>query len=154
MKILEGNRGRRPISTDEPKPPVLIPTCPRHLKGESRREWRRITKELLSLDLISKLDRAAIAAYCIQWARWVEAENKIASEAALVFKTAAGYPIQSPWLAISNKALELMHKYLTEFGLTAASRTRLKVDLNKDAKETISPTAKYFNGPRLVSSQS
>lgn len=131
LHILHGNPSKLKLNTTEPDPMVIIPRCPRLLKGEARREWRRITKELETLGLVSQLDRAAIAAYCVQWARWIEAEGKIASEAAMVFKTAAGYPIQSPWLAISNKALELMHKYLTEFGLTAASRTRLKVEIKK-----------------------
>ena len=131
LKLLRGNPGRRPIDTTEPEPPVVIPRCPKVLTGEARREWRRITKELEILGLISLLDRAAIAAYCIQWARWVEAEEKIASENAMIFKTPSGYPIQTPWLAISNKALELMKAFLTEFGLTAASRTRLKVKIEK-----------------------
>ena len=132
LKILRGNPGKRvsDIKTEEPKPPVVIPSCPKHVQGEARKEWRRITKELALLELIAKLDRAAVAAYCVQWARWVEAENKLMAEPT-IFKTPTGYPIQSPWLAISNKALELMHKYLTEFGLTAASRTRLKVDTKK-----------------------
>ena len=35
-------------------------------------------------------------------------------------------PIQpSPWLAISNKQLELMHKYLGDLGLSPVSRTRV-----------------------------
>ena len=139
LKILRGNPGKRAadINTEEPKPPVVIPSCPKHVQGEARKEWRRITKELATLELIAKLDRAAVAAYCVQWARWVEAENKLTvmddgqAVEPTVFKTPTGYPMQSPWLSISNKALELMHKFLTEFGLTAASRTRLKVETKK-----------------------
>lgn len=144
LKLIEGNRGRRPIDTTEPAPPVVIPNCPRHLKGEARKEWRRITKELLALNMIAKVDRAAIAAYCVQWARWITAEEKIATETSLVYKTGSGYPIQSPWLAVSNKALEIMHKYLTEFGLTAASRTRLKVEMPKPADPVADKISAYF----------
>jgi hypothetical protein len=38
-----------------------------------------------------------------------------------------GYVQQNPWLTISNKQLELMHKYLSEFGLSPVSRSRVSL---------------------------
>jgi len=35
--------------------------------------------------------------------------------------------MQSPFLAVANKALEQMRSFLGEFGMTPASRTRLHV---------------------------
>jgi phage terminase small subunit len=32
---------------------------------------------------------------------------------------------QNPWLQVANKQLEIMHKYLSEFGMTPASRSRV-----------------------------
>ena len=32
----------------------------------------------------------------------------------------SGYVQQNPWLTIASKQLELMHKYLSEFGLSPA----------------------------------
>ena len=32
---------------------------------------------------------------------------------------------QSPWLAIANKQLELMGRYMTELGMTPAARSRV-----------------------------
>ena len=40
-------------------------------------------------------------------------------------KTSKGNFIQNPLIGIANRALDLMHKYLTEFGLTPSSRTRI-----------------------------
>ena len=34
--------------------------------------------------------------------------------------------IQNPLVGIANRAMELMHKFLGEFGLTPSSRTRLQ----------------------------
>ena len=39
-------------------------------------------------------------------------------------KTPSGYVQQSPWLAIANKQLELMGRYMTELGMTPAARSR------------------------------
>ncbi len=36
----------------------------------------------------------------------------------------------NPYVGTANKALELMHKFSVEFGMTPASRTRLSVDSN------------------------
>lgn len=70
-------------------------------------------------------DRAALAAYCQAYARWVEAETRL-QETPMLLKTPSGYVQQSPWLAISNKQLEIMGRYMAELGLTPVSRTRLK----------------------------
>ena len=45
-----------------------------------------------------------------------------------------GYIQQSPWLTISNKQLELMVKYMAEFGLTPAQRSRLAIQMKLGPK--------------------
>lgn len=54
----------------------------------------------------------------------VEAEQKL-KETPPLLKTPSGYVQPSPWLSISNKNLELMHKFMSELGLTPASRSRV-----------------------------
>jgi len=39
LKLLEGNRGHRPINGAEPKPPGAQPTCPTHLSPTAKAEW-------------------------------------------------------------------------------------------------------------------
>jgi phage terminase small subunit len=43
----------------------------------------------------------------------------------MIIKLPSGYVQQNPWLTIANKQMELMHKYLTEFGLSPVSRSRV-----------------------------
>ena len=45
----------------------------------------------------------------------------------LVFKSPSGYPMPSPYLAILHTALDQMRAFLTEFGLSPASRSRVRV---------------------------
>lgn len=124
LKELAGNPGKRPLNRREPKPKTQIPPCPATLSAQARSEWKRITAQLQPLDLVSHLDRAALAAYCNAWARWVEAENEL-KKSGTVVKSPSGFPIQNPYLAVSNAAVEQMRKFLVEFGLTPASRSRL-----------------------------
>ena len=39
----------------------------------------------------------------------------------------SGYVQQNPWLTISTKQLELMHKYMSELGLSPVARTRVHI---------------------------
>lgn len=124
LHILHGNPGRRPLPKNEPNPKVEAPQPPAHIVGEALKEWERISAELLKLGLLTHCDRAALAGYCAAWARWVEAENHLRLES-MIFKAPSGYPVISPWWSIANKALDHMAKFLTEFGLSPASRARL-----------------------------
>lgn len=85
------------------------------------------------MGLLANVDRAALAAYCQAWGRWVEAERTL-KEKGLLYKTKSGNIITSPMLWVANKALDQMHKFLTEFGLTPSSRARLTVPGAKQAK--------------------
>ena len=100
-----------------------LPTCPPHLNPAAA-EWRRLAKALQRAGVLTTFDRAALAAYCQAWGRWVEAEERLRETTPLV-KTPSGYVQQSPWLAIANKQLELMGRYMTELRMTPASRSRV-----------------------------
>src|SRR6056297_3248078 len=123
-------RGRKPV----PKPGTLggttmkaLPRCPAHLGDVARKEWRRLATPLYDAGILTLADRAALAAYCTAYARWVEAEEKLAETPALL-KTPSGYVQQSPWISVANKQLELMGRYMSELGLTPSARTRLGHD--------------------------
>jgi P27 family predicted phage terminase small subunit len=135
LKVLEGNPGKRPLPENEPKPVPIAPPCPAHLDSRAKKEWKRITPELEHLGLLTRIDMAALAAYCQAYSRWIEAEKMIRKHGMLV-KNQKGYPVVSPYMAIINKSLEQMKSYLTEFGLTPASRSRIDV---KPPAEDIDP---------------
>jgi P27 family predicted phage terminase small subunit len=119
-------RQRSPSSKDIPVAPDALPRCPAHLTDVARKEWRRLAKPLYDMGVLSVTDRAALAAYCQAWARWVEAEEHLQKGPPLV-KTPSGYVQQSPWLTVANKQLELMARYMAELGLTPSARARLRL---------------------------
>jgi P27 family predicted phage terminase small subunit len=134
---LEGTRNRR--KTNEPKP-TGVPICPKHLDKTAKQEWKRISAELLSLGLLTSVDRAALAAYCTAWSRWCDAEANIQKDGPVCVSPKSGYPMQSPWVGIANTSMQMMHRFLSEFGMTPASRSRISVanadDSGEDAFET------------------
>jgi P27 family predicted phage terminase small subunit len=145
LKELEGNPGKRPLNMKEPQPAMLIPSCPAFLKGAARREWKRITPELYTIGLLTSIDRAALAGYCQAYGRWEEAERQLNELGKIskgtmkyLYKTTNGNLIISPLLSVSNKAMEQMHKFLTEFGMTPASRSRIIVDKSNQIDDALS----------------
>jgi P27 family predicted phage terminase small subunit len=126
LELLHGNPGKRGVSPSEFTPQRRAPTCPSHLCPPAKAEWKRLATQLTVLRILTELDRAALAAYCQAYGRWVEAERKL-QETPMLLKLPSGYVQQNPWLTIANKQLELMHKYLTEFGLSPVARSRVSL---------------------------
>lgn len=129
VHLLRGNPSKLNPSQlrDSVSPEVDLPSAPKHLQGEALKEWRRVGKELKALGLVSKIDRAALSMYCTAWGRHVDAENKISAlgDKGLVDETPNGFQVQSAWVNISNKAMEQCIKYLSEFGMSPSSRSRV-----------------------------
>lgn len=131
LRLLRGNPGKRAINKREPKPAPLRPTCPRWLNVEAKREWRRVVPELERLGLLTRVDRAELAAYCQSWARWKEAEEFIEKHGpAIPIRDADGrvkYLQQIPQVSISQKERQAMRAFASEFGLSPSSRSRIQV---------------------------
>ena len=100
----------------EPQPERLAPRCPKHVQGEARKEWRRKTKELLPMGVMSLADRASLERYCLWYAIGHETVEKLnAPEIAKLYKTPSGYPMLNPLIALWRQACEMMDKFDTEF---------------------------------------
>jgi P27 family predicted phage terminase small subunit len=103
-----------------------LPECPPELSPAARQEWARLSAELSKLNLVTHLDRGALASYCAAYGFWTEALEQIQKYGTMV-KSPTGYPIQSPYLAIANRQAELIIRIASEFGFTPASRSRISI---------------------------
>jgi P27 family predicted phage terminase small subunit len=56
------------------------------------------------------------------------AEKRIQETGAVIKSPKSGFPIQNPFVGVANTALDQMRKFLIEFGLTPASRSRITLD--------------------------
>lgn len=134
---LKGNPGKRNLARMAGETvPVEVPPCPEHVEANkvAAAEWKSITGELFRLGLISKVDKAALAVYCLAYARWVRAEKKLAEldDDGLIQTTPNGYQQIGVWVQISNRQVELMHKMMAEFGMTPSARVRVDVNPQMD----------------------
>jgi len=138
IKVKTGNPGHQKLNDLEPIPPSGELTCPQHLTAVARREWYRVRPMLEAMGTVKPVDRAILAAYCVAYARWVKAENKMRKLEAgkpdgmgELYTTKNGMVILSPLLSVSRGAVEQMLKCAAELGIGAATRSRVQVEKDK-----------------------
>jgi hypothetical protein len=73
LKKLAGNPGKRKLNTKEPQFSGVA-SCPNWLTPHAKTEWKRVTVELATLDMLRSVDSSALGAYCQSFARWRSAE--------------------------------------------------------------------------------
>ena len=144
IKELEGNPGKRPLNDAEPKPERKAPPCPKWLEPEAKKEWRRLSKQLEQIGVLTEVDQAAFASYCQAYARWKEAEEFMTQHGTIV-KTKSGYWQQVPQVSIAQQNLKIMQSFATEFGLTPACRARI-VASGGAAESDDDPMARLLKG--------
>jgi P27 family predicted phage terminase small subunit len=126
-----GQSWRASLAKDSPVPQPGVPTCPRWMNDpEARRCWRQTVAQLQLMRTLSKADANALVRYCVTWARWVRAHQH-------VLKYGEAYPLKDqngtlrcfmPYVqsGVSIKLSQHLSQLEAEFGLTPASRTRLR----------------------------
>lgn len=127
LKILHGDFKKNPQrrNTREPVVGSAIPACPKTLHGEARYEWKRITAELASIKVITKVDRAAIHEYCDLWASRRKCQ-KIVETDGQFYATETGL-LEHPAAKAESRYADQIQRYLIQFGLTPAARARVNV---------------------------
>ena len=142
LKLVTGNPGRRPLNAREAQPKIVIPDPPQMLDELALVEWQRVTPLLAEVGLITRLDRAVVAGYCMAFSRWMECERMLKTTG-LIVKSPNGYPMYSPYLAASNKALDQVRQMSEQIGLSGSSRSRIKAG---DAASDYDPAEDFLSG--------
>jgi P27 family predicted phage terminase small subunit len=147
LKIIEGNKGKRPLDLNGIHPEISVPSAPKELCPQGLKEWKRITPELVKLGLISKLDRGALFLYCQAFGRLMDYEHSFqarvkhlmeksgfdyatASEELSTARTPKGFAQQSVLIQLINRQKEQVNKYLQAFGLSPSARGRIQPSKN------------------------
>jgi len=124
LRILEGVPGQSRVA------PVVekgeVPECPKWLTGIAEEEWKRVATGLHQAGLLSMLDESALESYCVTYAKWREAEQRLADEG-LTILTPNGCTQAHPCQSISNQAQKLLLAWVKAFGLSPDSRGRMDV---------------------------
>jgi P27 family predicted phage terminase small subunit len=126
VRMLRGNKSKRPANVLEPQPDRKAPVCPEHLDAEAKKEWKRLCKLLLKMEVLTEADGMALACLCQAWSTLRKAQTKL-NEMGMLFKTPSGYLQQNPLVGIVGSCIDTVTKLGQEFGLTPAARGRLQV---------------------------
>ena len=126
LKLLQGNRGKRPINKSEPKPPRGIPAMPLWLEAfpVAVREWERESKILDKMGVITVADEGILAtraylAHLIQTLAW-----ELKREGTTI-DTKRGGPKQNMKMGQMQSALGEYRRVGYMLGLDPSGRTRL-----------------------------
>src|SRR5215207_1379045 len=112
-------------TTTNPEPPTAKPIieCPLELGDVARQEWNRLVPHLAKTGVLTEFDLGPLAIYCASFGQWLEATAAI-QQYGTMLKAPSGYPVQSPHVAIANRAADTMLKIAVEYGFTPGSRGR------------------------------
>ena len=130
LRVLAGNPSKRPLPQNEPQPERGA-EMPDWLSEEAKIHWDVVSKQLDDVGVLTKMDAVALGLYCEAFARWKHANDQVIKFGPVV-KAPSGFPVQSPFLSIANKAWEQMLRILMEFGMTPASRSRVTAAKQED----------------------
>ena len=109
--------------------------APRWLSPAAAKVWPGMVKQIQTAGVVEQIDASALALYCESFVQWKNAHDKI-EEIGTVIKSPSGYPVQSPYLAIANRAHDQMMKLLIQFGMTPMSRaSRIKDGGKKEERQ-------------------
>ena len=103
------------------------PVKPRHLDSMASKEWGRITKLLDSMGVLSASDAPAIEQYVHAYSSWRKAIARIQQGDT----TPEGQVYSSAAVRECREYADQVRRYLIEFGMTPASRTRVRAVTEK-----------------------
>jgi P27 family predicted phage terminase small subunit len=142
IHIRNGNPGRRPQNANlnlepkfselqrTPKPPIQFAKF-----KYAKKEWQRVAKELYNQGLLKIVDTEALSGYCWAYENYVQCTKQVKRYGPWL-KNNRGEITENPAAKASINWLKLMKSFLTEYGMTPASRTRIAVEnINPDEND-------------------
>lgn len=154
LKVLEGNRGHRPLNLDATfRPEVGLPPIPKGLTADARKVWKRLSAELLRYNLMSVVYSDAFEDLCETVATVKLLRHSLQGRMALLradkrdpaeayeVKTPNGMPVQHPIYQTLKGERNHMHACLDRFGLNPAQQAKVTTAIRAQLQlfETPSP---------------
>ena len=125
LKELSGTLRADRVNPNEATLPALdkAPRCPSHIQGEARKTWQRVGRLLTDMGVLTAADLDALEAYVVVHTRWRDAETQLGTYGVMLTRDGQLFP--SPYLRIAEDGLKQIRAWMTEFGITPSSRSRV-----------------------------
>lgn len=128
VKVLRGNPGKRRLNDREPQPGAeRLPSAPRWMGEEARRQWRKVAGPLHRCGLLTEIDALALAMLCEAFAQYIKAKETVDTDGMLL-TGATGNLYQHPAVSLMKGARVEILKWAREFGMTPSARSRITLD--------------------------
>lgn len=146
VQLAKGNPNRltkyeiekRKEAEESLKPKMDDIQIPKWLDTVGKNEWKRVSKELEELNLLTNVDTTALGMYCDAYSKYQLATKKINKEGMFIEytnKAGATNVIEHPAVKAQVKYAELIKKMCNEFGLTPGARAKMTLPKKEEIKE-------------------
>ena len=134
IKHARGSWRARLESRTAPMPKLGRPRCPSWLDANAKAIWKSVVPELERLGVLASVDQMALTVLCSTWSSYRNAVEAARKQPAIIETLAADGSIKhrrpNPYLKLARDTAADLNKWLREFGLTPASRTRLEIQID------------------------
>ncbi len=135
LKLLDGNPGKRPINTREPKPSPLSADCPVSLVHPvAQQEWKDRIVPAIRIGQITSADYSIALAHCELYADWRDCWAEAEKHERIIM--VGTQPQPNPYRSEARKVRAELWKIDAEIGFTPVSRSRVIADLPDVAVES------------------
>lgn len=136
LHVLHGNPGKREL----PKQPDFeiskdVPKPPKGLSLIAKKEWKRIAPEFHRLGLLADVQIRGLQIYCENYATWVKMIKRIRKDGLVLTNENTGYIKPHFLLNEVDKVEKRIKQFLTEYGMTPASQSKVQPKETKDKDE-------------------
>lgn len=138
LKVIEGNRGKRKTSKQEPDPAYLDDlTPPEWLPGAAKSVWNEIVPHLRMARMLSTVDAPMLAKGCVAIAQYRHATAMLGEQ--LVVDGGQSGEGDAPkaaqlnqWMVAQSMAFKQAMAVFQQFGMSPAARTRIAIQPQGD----------------------
>lgn len=131
LRLLNGNACGRALPENEPVTPEIDPTPPEWLDDMARGFWNEVVGIVQLMRVAQQSDRTALSLLSVCLAEARRASEMLHIEGRTM-EFESGARQVSPHFSIMTKAMAQATKLMAEFGMTPASRTRVKAMVTKE----------------------
>lgn len=149
LKIAAGNPGKRPINGEEPQPEEASGRAPDWLSDDAKKIWFQIAGPMTRSGLATAVDQYSLGRYCGLLAQWIRAyqESEKAGTSQYTVKNKQGKITgtkEFPASAFVRRVGPQLTALEREFGMTPASRTRIRLERDNRVKDNPNEAIESF----------
>lgn len=139
LKVIRGTDQPVRMSGESDVPVLTAVKAPKFLKGDSKKIFEQVTKQLCACRVLTALDLDQLSLYAITVGRVLEAEKELDKMGKIItVKNPDGTyspPMLNPWLKIQKEAIAQASAIAQQFGLTPVSRMKIAQMLQPKKEE-------------------